>query len=112
MVQQVCHVIKYLLHRKYITALSLSSTTAANLDYIANANPSPTLNFLAGSIITNDPLTSTSACFTVPILEDDDLESLESFPLSLTNPTNLIVIDPGRATTDVNIIDDDIGMYE
>ena len=66
-----------------------------NVDYTPMATPS-VLNFTVGSMLTNNPNTSSFQCFTVPITNDTDVEPDENFILGLTNPTGLIVLDPNR----------------
>ena len=74
------------------------------------ASPSD-LTFSAGARVTNNATTSSSQCFTVPIINDDDDEESENFVLGLGSPTGLIVVDTGRFDSQavVTINDDDIG---
>ena len=79
-----------------------------NADYIPMATPS-VLTFDANSPVTNDAATSSFECFTVPIINDNDVEPDENFMLGLTSPTGLIVVDPNRpdSTATVTIISED-----
>ena len=74
------------------------------------ATPNP-LTFPSGSSVTNSPATSSQQCFSVPIIDDNIVDPNEMFSLGLASPTNLIIVDPGRAdsTATVTIIDNDIG---
>ena len=84
------------------------TNTAMNVDYMPMATPS-VLTFAADSPVTNDPTTSSFLCFTVPITDDNDVESNENFMLGLTSPTGLIVVDANRpdSTAVATIIDND-----
>ena len=84
------------------------TNTAMNVDYTSMATPS-VLNFTVGSMVTNNPNTSSFQCFTVPITDDTDVEPDENFILGLTSPTGLIVLNPNRpdSTATVTIISDD-----
>ena len=79
-----------------------------NVDYTPMATPG-VLNFAAGSVVTNSAATSSFQCFTVPIINDNDVEPDENFMLGLTSPTGLIVIDPNRpdSTATAIITNDD-----
>ena len=65
-------------------------TALAGSDYTATSG---TLTIVAGS---------TSGTFTIPITSDDIIESLESFTVNLSSPTNAVL---GRSTLTANIID-------
>lgn len=83
---------------------------APNADYFQFAIP-PVLTFTAGSSVTDDSSTSSSQCFSVPIIDDQLLDPNETFDLGLDNPGGLIVIDNSRvdSQTTVEIIDNDVG---
>ena len=89
------------------------TNTAANQDYTPLTSPETDLIFDAGSSITNNSDTTTVRCFTVEILNDDEVEEgdAEQFVLGLISPTGLIVVDTNRddSTATVNIADDDVG---
>ena len=84
------------------------TNTAMDVDYTPMATPA-TLVFNAGSSVTDNPSTSSFQCFTVPIINDNDVEGNENFLLGLTGPSGLIVVDPNRpdSTATVIIIEDD-----
>ena len=81
------------------------------IDYTANALPSATLFFPAGSPITSSAATSSFQCFTVPILDDGLLEGTESFQLSLDGVVGLNFVNPSDilTTATVSIIDNEVG---
>ena len=80
------------------------------MDYFQQASP-PTLEFPAGSSVTNDRTTSTSRCFTVPIIDDPDFDPGETFILGLMGETGFIAINDllpeSQATVMIN--DNDVG---
>ena len=84
--------------------------TGVDPDYIAIASPSSILTFPAGSSVTNNPLTTSSQCFTVSIVNDNLLDPNENFFLNIVGSSGLAVIDSNRNQATVNIIDDDIGL--
>ena len=69
------------------------------------------LTFTEGSLVTNNPATSTSMCFTFEIVNDDDVEGPETVILGLEARSGLIIVQPpimqplSEAT--VTIIDND-----
>jgi len=73
-----------------------NGTATAGLDYTATNG---TLTFLAGE---------TNQIITVPILNDGLVEALETFTVTLSNPTNAILGSP--TTTVVRITDNDVGI--
>ena len=81
----------------------------APADYQQVALPSDVLTFPGGSSVTNDPDTSTSQCFNVPIINDALVEQPESFSMGLTGAMGLIAINQGSplSQTTVTILDDD-----
>ena len=84
--------------------------TGVDPDYIAIASPSSILTFPAGSSVTNNPLTTSSQCFTVSTINDNLLDPNENFFLNIVGTTGLAVIDPDRDQATVTIIDNDIGL--
>lgn len=92
----------------FLYTLFFYSLTAP-ADYQQVANPSDVLQFPALSPVTNSPATSTSRCFTVPIIDDIMVEGPETFFMGLTGALGLIAIDQTspQARTTVTIDDDD-----
>ena len=77
---------------------------ARGVDYIAIPSPA-VLVFTAGTPLTQNPLTSSTQCFTVPIINDNLVEVVETIQCGLINPTGLI--DPAglnsQSTVFINI---------
>ena len=84
--------------------LLILTPAAAGLDFISSFSPA-VLVFTAGTPLTQSPFTSSTQCFTFPIIDDDLVEVVEDIQLGLINPTGLI--DPvglnSQATVFINI---------
>ena len=90
-----------------IMSFFFSTNTAADDDY----TPSPVvLVFFIDEAITDNPATSSSRCFNVEIIDDDDIEGNENFVLGLASPTDLIVIQPDSQAI-VTITDNDSKLH-
>ena len=77
---------------------------APGVDFISSFSPAVLL-FTAGTSLTQSPLTSSTQCFTFPIINDNLVEVVEDIQFGLINPTGLI--DPAglnsQATVFINI---------
>jgi hypothetical protein len=87
-----------------VTPQIIGGSATAGLDFISSFSPA-VLVFTAGTPLTQSQFTSSTQCFTFPIIDDDLVEVVEDIQLGLINPTGLI--DPvglnSQATVFINI---------
>ncbi len=78
--------------------INAASTATSGTDY-ASAAPM-TLTFPVGAV-------ADTISFPTTIIDDSDIESVETIILELTNPSNGAIVAPGNETFTINIVDND-----